>query len=261
MTGSTTRRRSREKANAWILICEIVLFPLTRILGRRRYVGVEKLRMEGPALVVANHISHLDPVFDVVFIRKSGAIPGVLAKASLWKIPVVGRVLRSTRQIPVERGRGAGQTALEEATERLKQGRVVLIYPEGTVTKDPDRWPMKPRPGVAALALAGDYPVIPVAHWGTHEVYDSYASGRKFRPFPRTTIHVVAGDPIDLSEWRGKPVDTRAIRDVSYLIMTRIRDMVAVLRDEQPPTEFFDPKKAARQAERGRDPHPGEAPQ
>lgn len=246
-----------EKGNGWIKLCEFVLFPLTRLLGRRRYAGVEQLRLSGPALVVANHISHLDPVFDTVFIRTSGRIPHVMAKASLWKLPVIGRVMAGTEQIPVERTGGAGQHALEFATAALQAGQVVLIYPEGTVTKDPDLWPMRPRPGVAALALAGDFPVIPVAHWGSHRVYASYRKGMRFRPLPRKEVHVVAGEPIDLSAYRGRPVDNRAIRDVSYLIMGRVRDMVAELRGEQPPATFFDPKRAARAGGRSGDGTPG----
>ncbi len=239
------RSPAHEKGNGWTLACELALFPLTRLLGRRRYVGAEHLRVKGPVLVVANHISHLDPVFDVVFVRTSGRIPRVLAKASLWKLPFLGRVLSGTGQIPVERGGGAGQAALEAAKCALRDGKVVLIYPEGTVTKDPELWPMRPRPGVAALALSGDFPVVPVAHWGSHRVYRSYVAGRKFKPLPRKEVHVVAGAPIDLSAWRGKPVDNRAIRDVSYLIMNRIRDMVAELRGEESPAVFFDPKNGA----------------
>lgn len=246
--GRSGRRNGREKGNAWIKLCEILLYPLTALLGRRRYAGSARIPQTGAALLVANHISHTDPIFDVVMVRKTGRIPHVLAKASLWKIPVVGRVLTGTGQIPVERGNGAGQKALEPATTVLDAGNVVLIYPEGTVTKDPEGWPMRPRPGVAALALSGDFPVIPIAHWGSHEVYSSYSKGRKFKPLPRKNVHVVAGEPIDLSAWRGKPIDNRAIRDVSYLIMERIRDMVAVLRDEQAPTEFFNPKAAEHRA-------------
>lgn len=235
-----------EKGNAWIKACELAMTPTTYLVGRRRYSGAQQIAVRGGALVVANHISHLDPFFDTVFIRTSGRLPHVMAKASLWKLPVVGRVMAGTDQIPVERGGGAGQASLEAATAALRDGKVVLIYPEGTVTKDPDMWPMRPRPGVAALALSGDFPVIPVAHWGSHRVYTSYGTGMRFKPLPRKDVHVVAGDPIDLSQWRGRPVDNRAIRDVSYLIMGRIRDMVAALRDESPPASFFDPKKADR---------------
>lgn len=238
------QRRPRDKGNAWVKTCEIVLYPLTVLLGRRRYAGASRIPETGGALIVANHISHIDPIFDVVYIRKTGRLPHVLAKASLWKIPLIGRVLRRTGQIPVERGGGSGQAALHAATEALEAGQVVLIYPEGTVTKEPQMWPMRPRPGVAALALSGDFPVIPVAHWGSNHVYTSYGSGRRFKPLPRKDVHVVAGEPIDLSAWRGKEVDARAIRDVSYLIMERIREMVAQLRDEPAPTSFHNPKTA-----------------
>lgn len=244
--GNRRKRRPREKGNAWIKVCELVLYPLTALLGRRRWVGAHRIPETGAALLVGNHISHVDPIFDVVFIRQTGRLPHVMAKASLWKIPLIGRIIAAAGQIPVERGNGAGQKALETATATLADGGVVLIYPEGTVTKDPEMWPMRPRPGVAALALSGDFPVIPVAHWGSNHVYTSYGSGRRFNPLPRKDVHVVAGEPIDLSPWRGKPVDNRAIRDVSYLIMERVRDMVATLRDEQPPTTFFNPKAAER---------------
>lgn len=248
--------RGRERGNAWIKFCEFALYPLTRLLGRRHYIGLDRLRQRGPALIVANHISHLDPIFDVVFIRKAGRIPRTLAKASLWKIPFIGKVAAGAGQIPVERGSGAGQAALATATEALADGKVVLIYPEGTVTKDPDGWPMRPRPGVAALALSGDFPVIPVANWGSNHVYTSYGTGRRFRPFPRKDVTCVAGEPIDLSAWRAQPIDNRAIRDVSYLIMERIRDMVAELRGTEPPTEFFNPKRA--EAVRPDDPPAGD---
>jgi 1-acyl-sn-glycerol-3-phosphate acyltransferase len=236
------RKRARTKGNAWVKAGELALIPLTHLIAKRRYAGALRIPETGGALIVANHISHVDPIFDTVFIRSSGRIPHVMAKASLWKIPVVRRVLTGTGQIPVERGGGAGQAALEQTVASLAAGHVVLIYPEGTVTKDPDGWPMRPRPGVAALALSGDFPVIPVAHWGSNHVYTSYASGMRFKPFPRKDVHVVAGEPIDLSEWRGKPVDNRAIRDVSYLIMGRVRDMVAQLRGETAPAAFFNPK-------------------
>jgi hypothetical protein len=114
---------------------------------------------------------------------------------------------------------------------------------------------MRPRPGVASLALAGDFPVIPMVHWGSHEVYSSYRPGRRFRPLPRKTVRVLAGEPIDLSAWSGKPVDKRAIRDVSYLIMGRIRDMLAEIRREPAPATFYQPTRRAGEAgEELRDP-------
>ena len=240
-----------EKGNAWLTFCQIVMYPAAFLLGRKKIVGSEKLSRSGGYLLVANHISHLDPLYDSVVVRKAGRVPRFLAKASLWKVPVLGGALAGSEQIPVERnGAGAGQASLEKATESLRNGKLVLIYPEGTVTRDPGHWPMKPRPGVGALALSGDFPVIPMAHWGTHQVYSSYVEGRRFHPLPRKDIHIVIGDPIDLTELRSRPVDARAIRDATLLIMDSLRDLVAEIRHESPPKEYFDLKKAERLASR-----------
>lgn len=243
-----------EKGNAWLTFCQVVMYPVSFLLGRRKTSGRKNVEIEGGYLLVANHISHLDPLYDSVAVRQSGRVPRFMAKASLWKVPVLGKALAGSDQIPVERsGAGAGQHALELATEALAKGRVVLIYPEGTVTRDPAHWPMKPRPGIGSLALAGDFPVIPVAHWGSHQVYSSYVEGRRFKPLPRKTVHTVFGEPIDLTELRSRPIDARSIRDASLLIMTVVRDMVAEIRDETPPVEFYDHKKAERLAQRAAD--------
>jgi len=240
-----------EKGDAWLTFCQVVMYPVSFLLGRKKTSGRKNVEIEGGYLLVANHISHLDPLYDSVAVRKSGRVPRFMAKASLWKVPVLGRGLAGSDQIPVERsGAGAGQHALELATEALRNGKVVLIYPEGTVTRDPGHWPMKPRPGIGSLALAGDFPVIPVAHWGSHEVYASYVEGRRFKPLPRKDVYTVFGDPIDLTELRSRPVDARSIRDASLLIMTVVRDMVAEIRGEEPPVEFYDQKKADRLAKR-----------
>ena len=102
---------------------------------------------------------------------------------------------------------------------------------------------MKPKAGVAVLALSGDFPVIPVVNWGTQRVFVPYVKKGRFKPLPRKDIVVKAGPPIDLSAYRGKEIDARAIRDVSLLIMTAIRDMLAEIRDEPAPSTFFVPKK------------------
>lgn len=234
-----------EKGNGWIRLCETVMFPLTHLLGRPRFEGLEHLAIPGPVLAVANHISQLDPVYTAVYLRKSGRIPHIMAKTSLFRIPVIGKILSGTGMIPVERGGGKGQIGLDAAIAALAAGQMVLIYPDGTVTRDPDQWPMKPRPGVAALALAGDVPVVPVVHWGTQQVFVPYTK-KGFHPLPRKDIRVVAGPPIDLSEYRGRPVDSRLVRDVSIVIQTAVRDLLGQVRGETPPVEFYDHKKAER---------------
>lgn len=243
-----------ERGNGWIRMCEAVMFPLTHLLGRPRFAGLEHLAIPGPILVVANHISQLDPVYTAVFLRKSGRVPHIMAKASLFRVPVVGRILTGTGMIPVERGGGQGQVGLDAAIADLTAGHMVLIYPDGTVTRDPEQWPMKPRPGVAALALSADIPVVPVVHWGTQQVVVPYTK-KGFHPLPRIDIQVVAGPPVDLSEYRGRPVDARLLRDVSIAIQGAVRELLGQVRGQTPPVEFYDQKKAARlQARAAADP-------
>ena len=247
-------RRDAERDNGWITLCRIVFYPLTALLGRRRFGGMEHLQVPGGALLVANHVSHLDPVYDAVYVRKAGRWPHFMAKSSIWKVPGIGTLMRGARQIPVERTGGAGQQSLQPAIDALNSGQVVVIYPDGTITRDPQTWPMRPKAGVAVLALAGDFPVIPVVNWGTQRVFVPYVKKGRFRPLPRKDIVVTAGPPIDLSAFRGKEVDARLVRDVSVHIMTAVRDLLAEVRDETAPAKFFVPPKEPRPGRPADDP-------
>lgn len=234
---------AREKGGLWIWLCAVIFYPTVWLVGRRRFQGLEHIPAEGPALVVANHVSYLDPVFTAVFVHRAGRIPRFLAKASLWKVPLLGRILRQTAQIPVPRARGDAQQSLRAAGTALAEGKIVVIYPEGTITRDPQYWPMRSRTGVARLALEHDVPVVPLVHWGTHVVYDHYR--RRFRPLPRRDIFVRAGPPVDLTDVRGRRVDNALLRQVTDRAMTDVRGLLAGIRHgEQPPTEFFVPGQA-----------------
>ena len=101
---------------------------------------------------------------------------------------------------------------------------------------------MHPRTGVARLALAGDVPVVPMVHWGTQDVLDGYR--KRYRPLPRTTVTVRCGEPVDLSAYRGRAVDAALLREVTDLIMGRVRDLLAEVRDEPAPQEFYRRERA-----------------
>ncbi|GAA0534276.1 1-acyl-sn-glycerol-3-phosphate acyltransferase [Saccharopolyspora subtropica] len=235
------RRHTSEKAHGmgrfWLELARAVFYPLTAVLARTRVTGLDRIPAEGPALLVFNHVSHLDPVFDAVTVHRAGRIPRFLAKNTLWNVPVLKNILVGVEQIPVFRGTADAQKSLQEAHEALRRGKVVVIYPDGTITKDPDGWPMTPKLGVARLALAHDIPVIPAARWGTREIYDHYK--KKFRPLPRKTVSLAFGEPLDLSAFRGLEDDTRALREVTDLAMSRSRELLGEIRGEQPPNEFY----------------------
>ncbi|KAA5832634.1 lysophospholipid acyltransferase family protein [Saccharopolyspora hirsuta] len=235
------RRKTSEKARGtgkfWLGLARAVFYPLTAALARTEVRGLHNIPADGPALVVLNHVSHLDPVFDAVTVHRAGRVPRFLAKHTLWNVPVLKNVLVGVEQIPVYRGTADAQKSLRDAHEALERGKTIVIYPDGTITKDPDGWPMTPKVGVARLALAHDIPVIPAARWGTKEIYNHYT--KRFRPFPRKTVKFAFGEPLDLSAYRGMEHDGQALREVTHLAMRRVRDMLGEIRDEQPPTEFY----------------------
>ena len=142
-------------------------------------------------------------------------MPRFLAKAELWRIPVVRSVMAGGRHIPVQRASTRAADAYKEAIEALRRGEVVVFYPEGTFTADPDGWPMKAKNGIGRIALVTGAPVIPVANWGTQNLMPA---DRRPRLFPRKTVQVVAGPPVDLSRWLGGPrtrtaLDAATVRD------------------------------------------------
>jgi 1-acyl-sn-glycerol-3-phosphate acyltransferase len=227
----------REKRGFWIAFCAVFFYPIGWLVGRSRFEGKANIPAEGGVLLVANHVSHLDPIFSGLVVDKAGRVPRFLAKHSLWGVPLLGQALRGSEQIPVYRNSVDAQQSLSAGTDALNRGLSVIIYPEGTITRDPDGWPMQGRTGVARLALSTDVPVVPMVHWGTREVLDGYR--HRFRPLPRKPITVRCGEPVDLSAYRGRPLDAELLREVTDVIMGRVRDLLAQVRDAPAPAGSY----------------------
>jgi 1-acyl-sn-glycerol-3-phosphate acyltransferase len=228
----------REKGGFWVGVAILLFYPLNAI-AKVTYRGGERVPREGGVLVVMNHVSHFDPAVDGVFVHKHKRVPRILAKESVLRIPIFGKIAAGVGTIPVYRGTNDAKQSLSAAIEALRSGKLVVIYPEGTITKDPTGWPMYARTGVARLALEADVPVVPVARWGTQEILNGYT--KKFRPLPRKPVTVSVGEPVDLSEYRGREVTPQLLRDVTHLLMERVRDLLAEIRQEPAPAEFFRP--------------------
>lgn len=226
-----------EKGGFWVGLAAALLYPLNAI-GKVTQRG-NRLPPEGGLLLVMNHVSHFDPVVDGVFVHKNKRVPRILAKESVLRIPIFGRIARGVGTIPVYRGTNDAKQSLSAAVQAIDEGKLVVIYPEGTITKDPAGWPMYPRTGVARLALETTAPVIPAARWGTQEILNGYT--KKFRPFPRKPVTIMVGDPVDLSDYRGREITPELLRTVTHLLMERVRDLLADIRQEPAPAEFFRP--------------------
>jgi 1-acyl-sn-glycerol-3-phosphate acyltransferase len=235
---------AREKGGFWVNTAAVFFYPITW-LGKRVVRGAERVPREGGAILVFNHISHLDPVVDAVFVHRNKRVPRFLAKDSLFRIPIAGKIVGGAGTIPVYRGTANAGDSLRAADKALSEGKLIAIYPEGTITKDPTGWPMRSFPGVARLALTHDVPVLPIARWGTQEILNGYT--KKFRPFPRKTITTYVGEPVDLSEYRTDgPLTNTTLMRVTELVMNEVKTLLAEIRDEPAPSGFFNPRKANR---------------
>src|SRR6476661_3570414 len=161
---------SKSYSPALRLFTVILFCPVLHTLIRNKWAGQENIPKTGPVIIAPNHMSYADWGTDAVFFYGAGRYPTFMIKASAFKVKFIGKLLYGCGQIPVNRGAKDAALALKQAEEALKEGAAVIIYPEGTATRDPDLWPMVGKTGVARLALATGAPVIPVAHWGAQVI-------------------------------------------------------------------------------------------
>lgn len=236
------------------LLQGLVRLPYT-LLARRRVEHLERIPATGPCVIVSNHVTEIDPITVGLSIVDAGRTPRFLAKESLFRIPVLGFLLHRIGQVPVHRGTRDTAQALRDAQDRLARGGAVGIYPEGTLTRDPLRWPMHAYPGAAQLALGLEVPVIPIAHWGDQEILGRDSSWRlRVSLRPRRPVRVRVGEPVDLTPFRSEPapgqtgltdaervaaVPRAAAAAATEAILDAIAAELSVLRDEPvPPTRW-----------------------
>lgn len=218
-----------------------VLRPLMMVLTRRDWRGVENLPASGGFVACPNHLSHMDVLAFAHYVYDNGREPYFLGKDSLFRIPVVGAILRGAEQIPVYRETGRAADAFRAAVASVEAGKCVVIYPEGTLTRDPDLWPMVGKTGAARVALSTRCPVIPIGQWGPQDLLAPYA--KYPRLIPRKTMHLVAGPPVTLDDLYGVPQDHRVLAEATNRIMAAIAGLLGQLRGERPPDERFDPRR------------------
>jgi 1-acyl-sn-glycerol-3-phosphate acyltransferase len=226
--------RGEKLGIAWALVMGVLYVPFS-VLVKSRYRNLDKLPQGTGAIVVVNHVSHADPFLVAKMIIDAARRPRFLAKDTLFTTPVVGAAMRGMGHIPVKRGTADARESLAPAVAALRAGGMIVLHPEGTVTRDPEGWPMIGKTGAARLALlAPEIPVIPIAQWGVQEQINLYRKKIKLIPRPKHVMSV--GDPIDLSGFAGRDLDEVTLREVTETIMRRLRADVAALRGLPEPT-------------------------
>lgn len=235
--------RSPEKRRPslfWPLAALVV--PLMGLFAKIRITGAEKLPRDGAFVLAPNHYSELDPLIVAVAVWRIGRAPRFMAKESLFKIPVVGWLLRKTGMIPVARSSSAtaAKQTMKQSADLVEHGRGVIVYPEGTLTRDPDLWPMRGKSGAVRLALSDGIPLIPMAQWGTQAIMGRYQKGLSLWPL-RKPITVVIGDPVDVSDLRSRAGEQSALNEATTRLMNAITTLLEDIRDEKAPAERWNP--------------------
>jgi 1-acyl-sn-glycerol-3-phosphate acyltransferase len=219
----------RARFEPWMGLAKGVLIPPLWLWFDWRFEGREHIPANGPALVACNHVSYLDPLAQAYFLVKAGRNPRFLAKIELFDNRLTGPVLRGAKQIPVRRGSGE-KAPVESGVEALRAGELVVVYPEATVTTNPDFSPMRGKSGIARLTLAAGVPVIPLAVWGSAPVWQRDRRSYRFgRP-----IWVKAGPPLDFSRYEDRRDDPDAVRAVTDEVMGQLSLLVEDLRARYP---------------------------
>ena len=230
-----------EPAGRTLITVANLLHAILRPLTRRDWRNQNKVPQSGGVVFVVNHISNTDPLAVAQFLAFSGRWPHFLAKASLFTVPLLGRLLRACGQIPVERASAKSADALRAAVAAVESGQAVVIYPEGTISRDPELWPMTGKTGAARIALRTGCPVVPIGQWGAQGLmYGPTVTVPKI--LPRKTLQLIAGDPVPLDDLRAVPITATTLNEATDRIMDAITGLVAVLRHEPPPAERYDPR-------------------
>ncbi|WP_445396352.1 lysophospholipid acyltransferase family protein [Streptomyces sp. LE64] len=239
---------SRRKFGFWYRLAAALCKPPLVVLFKRDWRGTENIPASGGFITVVNHNSHVDPIAYAHFQYNTGRPPRFLAKHGLFRKGFVGAAMRGTGQIPVYRESTDALSAFRAAIDAVRRGECVAFYPEGTLTRDPDQWPMAGKTGAARVALTTRCPVIPVAQWGANLLLPPYAT--RPRPWPRKTHRVLAGPPVDLSRFYGEEQTPELLKEVTEVIMAAVTAQLEVLRGEKAPATPYDPRQVRDQQRR-----------
>lgn len=186
--GSTDAAAGSDFEPVWVVVVGL-LDGYVRLGLRLRVSGLEHIPRSGPALLVANHVSYLDPVVLIVVGQRAGRRARFLGVQEAFDRPGSGHILRAGRHIPIGEEPAERMLALRRAREVLRRGEVVLIYPEGTISGGEERRPA--HGGAGLLAVTAGVPVIPIRTWGLE---------RGAAPWwHRRRAAVSIGPPVDLT--------------------------------------------------------------
>ncbi|MBQ5505429.1 MAG: 1-acyl-sn-glycerol-3-phosphate acyltransferase [Aeriscardovia sp.] len=230
--------RARVKASAW---------------------GMENIPQEGPFILACSHIAQLDVFVPMEAVHHLGRRPRFVAKGELARVPLLGPWFKAMGMQPADRRSGQALCIERESVHILQDGHPLVIWPEGTLTRDPLKWPMSFKHGMAEIALAAsrcvgyEIPLIPSVTWGGTNVH-------WWKPWPRPHLLLAFGEPVcygdllgDPATWQGAGASTgsadsrdssvpsgwpamAAVEELGHRVRQKMEDLEVEARGERPPT-------------------------
>jgi len=187
---------------------------------RWRVFHPERVPLTGPVILAANHASYIDPPLVGAGLKRE---INYLARISLFRFPVVGAVLRAVNSVPVDRD-GGGAAGLKAILDRLLAGGGIILFPEGTRTRDGKLQPA--RSGIGFTVIKSNAPVVPVRVFGTYEAYGRHL----IFPRPRS-VAVKYGQPLLFEKLRveAKSCSKQRLKEIYRQIADEIMATIAKL--------------------------------
>jgi 1-acyl-sn-glycerol-3-phosphate acyltransferase len=203
---------------------------------------LERVPETGVFITAATHVTQFDVFIPMMAVFHMGRRPRYMAKAEMASWPIIGKWFKLVGMQPVPRRSGKARAIEEESINILVSGRPLTLWPEGTVTRDPLKWPMTLKPGIGFIALeasrrtGAQVPLHTAVTWGA-------ASINHWWPWPRKNVAMcydVALDYADLlkdmDHWGEEP-PVEAVNELSRRVRTRMEEIMIEIRGEEPPDE------------------------
>lgn len=223
------------EASGFYRLMALPVRALHHLIQHVEVTGAHNIPASGPAIIVANHTAHLDAITVGAAVYEAGRAASFAAASDFFELPVLGHVLRAIDAVAVYRGSDRAKDAVADIGEACRQGRVLLLFPEGSFTRDPQVWPMKAKTGIARIMAAfPDVPVIPLAHWGNERLLDPWDHSVSWSNLVRrdTRVSVSVGQPLELTV--SPDASYADLVAASEAVMQAIEDLLIPLRQANP---------------------------